>query len=679
MNIYSESTILFITFFINYLIGLFVLFKAERSDIDFAYTSFYLSFWIFCFFVASLVINNPVTVLMARLTVIGALLFPFHFMLFCANFVGKTINRKIAFVYYVIAAIIIAVSMATKYYLKEVRIIGGTFDYLPGNYYYIVPAVLLVLMIASFYLLIMNYNQQNYFKRNQIKYLFTGVFTSILIGSITNIFLPILGYRELNFFGPFGTIFFIAFTAYAITKHRLMNISVVISRTVAWAITILFLGSIYVLLAWLYRTFVTAQIDWIFLAGTVLYGILVGVSFQKIRLFLQTAADRAFIKGWYDYREVLRKVATGLAKALTREDIVKTLYPIFQDDIDISESHLYFLDRSSATFIEWDPKTLEPRKESALTKDYFLVKQVSAQKEVAVFDKKLCVPSFSGGDLVALFVLGKKRSEDEYNDDDIELFRTVSEYVAIALEYIVKPYEEVKERFETTEKKLFETEKQLERSQRLASLGTVAAGVAHEIRNPLAVISLKTQNLPDTEELRDFKNIVIANTERATAIIKQMVMLSKPKERKEIEINLNELIDATLKLFAISRIRLILDLKELPLIKCDPDEMRQVFINLIDNAIHAMPEGGDLTIASRYIEEPPSVQIEISDTGAGIPDEIKEKIFDPFFSTRHEGAGLGLSIAYRIVREHGGNLEFKTKVGKGTTFIIKCPVIKSTD
>ena len=151
----------------------------------------------------------------------------------------------------------------------------------------------------------------------------------------------------------------------------------------------------------------------------------------------------------------------------------------------------------------------------------------------------------------------------------------------------------------------------------------------------------------------------------------------KTKERKEIEINLNELIDATLKLFAISRIRLILDLKELPPIKCDPDEMRQVFINLIDNAIHAMPEGGDLTISSKYIEEPPSVQIEISDTGAGIPDEIKEKIFDPFFSTRHEGAGLGLSIAYRIVREHGGSMEFKSKVGKGTTFILKFPAIKT--
>jgi len=609
-----------------------------------------------------------------RFSYAGSIWMALAFLAFCWVILNKKFN------YFIIApvgliSLILWFLNFTNYFIVDLQPkLSFHFYDVPGIVFNVFSATYTIVLLYAHYELFKGYLSSEGGKKVQIGYLFLASFVGFLPSSTT---FPLVFNIPIYPFGVPVIVLYPFILAYAITKHRLMNISVVISRTVAWAITILSLGSIYVLLAWLYRTFVTAQIDWIFLAGTVLYGVLVGVSFQKIRLFLQTTTDRAFIKGWYDYREVLRKVATGLAKALTREDIVKTLYPIFQDDIDISESHLYFLDRSSATFIEWDPKTLEPRKESALTKDYSLVKQVSAQKEVAVFDKKLCVPSFSGGDLVALFNLGKKRSEDEYNDDDIELFRTVSEYVAIALEYIVKPYEEVKERFATTEKKLFETEKQLERSQRLASLGTVAAGVAHEIRNPLAVISLKTQNLPDTEELRDFKNIVIANTERATAIIKQMIMLSKPKERKEIEINLNELIDATLKLFAISRIRLILDLKELPPIKCDPDEMKQVFINLIDNAIHAMPEGGDLTISSKYIEEPPSVQIEISDTGAGIPDEIKEKIFDPFFSTRHEGAGLGLSIAYRIVREHGGSMEFKSKVGKGTTFILKFPAIKT--
>jgi len=678
MELYYIATIALIA--INIVMAIFVYLKDYKNAVNYTFAALILSItsWILVNFMAD---NSTgyAALIWTKLTFVTTAFIAWLLLLFVLIFpLRKKSLPLVSNAMLFTPNLIVCLLMLTNLIVKGVDIQSWGVNVIFGPANIIFAIYFLGYVASATGILIRNTYETRGTTRFQMLYVLLGLALSISFATITNLIIPF----TLNIFYPskyghFFTLIFIVFTTYAITKTRLMNISIVISRTVAWVITILSLGSIYILLAWLYRTFVTAQIDWIFLAATVLYGVLVGVSFQKIRLFLQTAADRAFIKGWYDYREVLRKVATGLAKALTREDIVKTLYPIFQDDIDISESHLYFLDRNSATFIEWDPQTLEPRRESALTKDYSLVKQVSAQKEVVAFDKKLCVPSFSGGDLVALFVLGKKRSEDEYNDDDIELFRTVSEYVAIALEYIVKPYEEVKEKFESTEKKLFETEKQLERSQRLASLGTVAAGVAHEIRNPLAVISLKTQNLPDTEELRDFKNIVIANTERATAIIKQMIMLSKPKERKEIEINLNELIDATLKLFAISRIRLILDLKELPPIKCDPDEMKQVFINLIDNAIHAMPEGGDLTIASRYIEEPPSVQIEISDTGTGIPDDIKEKIFDPFFSTRHEGAGLGLSIAYRIVREHGGSLEFKTKVGKGTTFILKFPAIKT--
>ncbi|MBU1026184.1 MAG: hypothetical protein KKA31_00470, partial [Candidatus Margulisbacteria bacterium] len=256
---------------------------------------------------------------------------------------------------------------------------------------------------------------------------------------------------------------------------------------------------------------------------------------------------------------------------------------------------------------------------------------------------------------------------------DLEIFRTIAEYVAIALEYIVKPYEEVKEKFELTERKLVETEKQLERSQRLASLGTVAAGVAHEIRNPLAIIQLKTQNLPDSKELNEYKEVVTSNIERATSIIRQMLKLSKPEEKSIAEIDLNQLIQETLQLFVINRIALKKDLKEIPKIKADQNEIKQALINLIDNAVHAMPDGGELAVKTQYDKDASTVRLEISDTGQGIAPELKEKIFDPFFSTRHEGVGLGLPIAYRIIREHGGGIELKSKVGKGTTFIITFP------
>jgi signal transduction histidine kinase len=121
-------------------------------------------------------------------------------------------------------------------------------------------------------------------------------------------------------------------------------------------------------------------------------------------------------------------------------------------------------------------------------------------------------------------------------------------------------------------------------------------------------------------------------------------------------------------MFAISRITLKQELTEVPPVKGDAEELQEVFINLIQNAIEAMPEGGTLTLRS-YNEEG-KVVTEVSDTGKGIPEQIRQLIFDPFFSTRHEGVGLGLSIVYRIIREHGAEIKVASEVGKGTTFRI---------
>ena len=125
-------------------------------------------------------------------------------------------------------------------------------------------------------------------------------------------------------------------------------------------------------------------------------------------------------------------------------------------------------------------------------------------------------------------------------------------------------------------------------------------------------------------------------------------------------------IDSTLELFPISRIQVRKKLGQIPSIKGDPDAIQEIFVNLIQNAIEAMPDGGDLAVTT-YSEDG-RVVAEVSDTGKGIPEEIREKIFDPFYSTRHEGVGLGLSIVYRIVREHGGDIKVSSEVGKGSTF-----------
>ncbi|MDD5593626.1 MAG: ATP-binding protein, partial [Candidatus Margulisbacteria bacterium] len=159
----------------------------------------------------------------------------------------------------------------------------------------------------------------------------------------------------------------------------------------------------------------------------------------------------------------------------------------------------------------------------------------------------------------------------------------------------------------------------------------------------------------------------LESVDRIESIVEGMLGLAREKNgRREAEVDLNKIIEKSLDFFPLEKITILKELGEIPVIKGDPGEIQEVFVNLIQNAIEAMQGVGTLTFRS-YLEGQ-RVAVEVSDTGKGIPKDLHEKIFDPFFSTRHEGVGLGLSIAYRIIREHGGDIKVISEEGKGTTF-----------
>jgi signal transduction histidine kinase len=278
-------------------------------------------------------------------------------------------------------------------------------------------------------------------------------------------------------------------------------------------------------------------------------------------------------------------------------------------------------------------------------------------------DRELVVPCLLEDRLIAIFVLGRKLSEDPYTDEDVRLLEVLASQAAMALDH-TRSYEKIKVDLEVAER-------QLARSQRLASLGTLTAGVTHEIRNPLTVIRSETDRLAnrerDLQALRQYRELVLKHVDRIAGIVQRMLSMAKERpSQHEADVDLNVIINSSLQLVTISRISLKKELKKVPLVKGDPVGIEEIFVNLIQNAIEAMKEGGTLTLRT-YAENGRAVA-EVSDTGKGIPAEIREKIFDPFFSTRHEGVGLGLSIAYRIIREHGGDIKVTSEEGKGTTF-----------
>jgi PAS domain S-box-containing protein len=225
-------------------------------------------------------------------------------------------------------------------------------------------------------------------------------------------------------------------------------------------------------------------------------------------------------------------------------------------------------------------------------------------------------------------------------------------------------------------------EEELFMARKLASIGQLAAGVAHEINNPLANISLLSENISMiTKDKEIHRKLNKLNDQRkiATSIIQSLLNFSRTIEPRFSTVDLNSIGSKSLSSFETDRlreVRTVMELQpDLPNIKGDPEQLRQVFNNLVDNAFAAMPEGGRLTLTTAQVNDK-FVEARIKDTGHGIPEEDIPQVFDPFFTRKDvgDGVGLGLSICHGIVKAHNGTIDVESETGKGTTFVIRLPV-----
>ncbi|HUI42454.1 MAG TPA: ATP-binding protein [Terriglobia bacterium] len=230
-------------------------------------------------------------------------------------------------------------------------------------------------------------------------------------------------------------------------------------------------------------------------------------------------------------------------------------------------------------------------------------------------------------------------------------------------------------------------EDQLIQAEKLSSIGLLAAGVAHEVNTPLAVIASQGQMLlrqgpPDDPRSRTLEKIV-KQAFRASDIVNSLLKFSRVSGTEFAELDLNKVVQETLSLvepmLKAAKVELNLQLaSELPSVWGNPGKLQQVFMNLLVNARDAMPKGGELTLVTE--REDSVVRVEVCDTGIGIPPDHLTKIFDPFFTTKSKsrGTGLGLAVSYGIIREHSGNVQVESRPGHGSTFRLEFPALKKT-
>jgi len=583
--------------------------------------------------------------------------------------------------------------------VKYYPIIG--FYEVPTKLYWLYVASYVVLPSFAFFKLVVAFRRTDaVVKRNQFKYVIYSSLIGFLLGGTS--FFPFFTPVVPPFAGPLVYFYTLPIT-YAVARYRLMDIDVIIKKSVIYAFLLLaLLIPCFLVVVW-GQMLAFDAINYSFSMSTLLLFIIVGFLFPKIRFRTEEALERALFQKRVDHRETLVRSSREMVSIVDIEHLSDSLIRTVARALGTEKASLYLLEEpkgvynlkarigvekeqyEEGTLLRDDPiiQELQNNREGIVKEELEIARKDTgtqrAVERMRRLEAEISVPILSKGKLIGILNLGHKEEKEIYSGEDLELLSTLANQAAIAIEN-ARLYENLKQSQAT-----------LRRADRLSSLGLLTAGLAHEIRNPLVAIRTFTQLLPeryDDAEFREgFQGLALKEVDRICGLINDLLSFARPSRPNVAEENMNDVVDGIARILETEAkekgVEITRDFgTKLPKVWIDREQMKQVFMNLILNAIQAMKEGGSIFISTRLTAKDEAansgqfVQVEVRDTGVGIPADNLDHIFDPFFTSKDEGSGLGLSISHQIVQEHGGYVTVASKVGVGTTFLINLPVGK---
>ncbi len=498
----------------------------------------------------------------------------------------------------------------------------------------------------------------------------------------------------LNWLGPSLTVIMVGFTTYSILKHRLMDINIVLKKGTTYILLLLLLFIPSFLLILLGQKIFFVKIHYLFTAMMFLVLLAAALLFHRIKPVTEKAVESFLFKNRYNYRETLGKFSKAMVTILDLESLSKRIIETITETMGVGKGSLFLLDDARAEYHLSESKNATPvpllpkgaplpvylqkmgeivvREELAKGRHIRELDQVVTQ--MGSLEAEVSIPLISKGNLIGIINLSHKLNKDIYSHEDIELLTTLANQTAIAMEN-ASLYEDLKK-----------SKSYIRRADRLASLGALTAGLAHEIRNPLVAIKTLTQLLPERledEEFRNhFLNIAAGEVDRISTLVSELLDFARPSPPKLAFEDINGILDGMILLVSTEskKKHILIDkqyAQDLPFVKVDREQIKQVFLNVLLNAIEATPENGQITVKTRSFLKPGGeayLQTEFKDNGCGIPQEYLEDIFNPFYTTKTTGSGLGLSISNQIVQDHKGYIDVESRVNQGTSFFINLPV-----
>ncbi|MCS7048311.1 MAG: ATP-binding protein [Verrucomicrobiae bacterium] len=538
------------------------------------------------------------------------------------------------------------------------------------------------------------------YQRTQLTYFLVA--WCVIFLTTTSIIIPLEYNVNIPPFGFFVLPFNLVFLAYVMAKARLADYNIVIARFLLHSVTLIVVTGVSLVFIAAMTVLAPGFLNQQQILFTVMLVTGVGLGLAVVLPRWLPRAERImqerFFGRRYGYQDALAALVQRLGSLNSVDEVLQVTVQTVHEQMRVTRVLLLLQDPLSGNYQLRAQSGLTPE-EASQTADLMetsaIVSWLQSKRDALVLDELprretedkanrlrreleqfkavLCVPMILDEKLIGVLMLGPKTTNDMFFVSDLRLLQTVATEVALAIKY----------------RRL---EEEILRKNKLIELGTLAAGVAHEIRNPLASIrtfaQLMRERMDDPEFRNEFSQLVMKDVDRITKVIESMLAFARPSQVTVAPHSVQELVEEAVLLaqprLKSKRIELTKQFHETPVVKANKQQILQVLLNLINNAVDALPEsGGKIRIAtgSRWIEPllPGESRrragvIEVSDNGPGIPPHIRNRLFDPFFTTKKEGTGLGLSISQKIVRDHGGIITVSSIEGKGATFQVSLPL-----
>lgn len=663
-----------------------------------------VAFWGFSAMLVGLAEDHEVAIVWWRIAHVGVVLIPalfYHFVVVFAN-----ISRPKTLVLIYTASIFFLVLNPTPWFIPHTRKVFGEFYYNspPGLLY--IPFVIFFVMVTVLSHVELWRAKRRAESPNQrllSQWLFLG--TGLGFAGGATCFLPVFGI-DIYPYGHFAVPLFPLIMTYAFLRYRLMDVDRAVLRGVLFLATYILVVGLPLWVGSVYTDLCKAVLgEWWWMIPTGLMGLLASVS----PLIFLSGVHRMEQNLWQRqrrYHRTLIAAASGMIRVKNIEQLCRLIVHMVNRTVGLTHTGLFLYDAKEQRYRlcalrhgQMMPAELTIEQTDPLitliqeTQDLLVLRDLeetlsryapeadeksrqilAAYSWMRRYEMKLIVPSFSSERLLAFLVLGGKRSGEEYTTDDIGIFSALANQALLAIENAMY--------FEGMRK----NEEYMIQSEKLASLGQLASGMAHEIHNPLTIISGEAQLYlerfkgTDAEIDRVLKSI-IEECHRAADITRRILRFAKPAPTELAAVDLKTTVEESLvlasyqvKLDQCERIVQVPD--DLPKVRSNQNQLQEVVLNLVINACQAMGEQGGKIILSATKRNGSDVELRVADTGPGISPELMKKIFDPFYTTKPTGTGLGLFVTQRILKAHGGSISVESKEGEGACFTICLPIWK---